>query len=167
MLKSTSDGPIKIYEIYVNRITKEGDWFWTRFNIYFGFNSGALIIIGFLFKSFLEKRTLIEIPVHISIIGCFFSFIGILFAIVWFFITKDGIKWQDKMNDVIVKLEKEVFSNYEMGLYNSILDKKVSGTKKDVVYISLVAVRIFILAWSCLLLSFVYLLSLRVDICLH
>ena len=109
---------LKIYELYLQRIMKEYDLVWIRFKIYLGFNSGVLVVIGFLVKPHLTI-TPINIPNHILGMCILLSIIGIIFSVAWFLVNRDGRRWQLLMNDVIVKVEDLLFEKTECALYNS------------------------------------------------
>src|SRR5690348_15256970 len=110
---------LKVYEIYVNRISKEGDFFWTRFKIYFGFNAGAFLSLGFLIKPYIEKASLNGISTSTSLVGVFLSLIGIIITWVWYLITKDGCRWQSVMNTVIAGIERGLFVDPSKAMYTT------------------------------------------------
>lgn len=147
MLKPATENEIKIYELYLQRIMKEGDWNWARFKIYFGFNSGALIVMGFLLKPYLST-TFQNIPNQLLGIIIILSFIGLFFSISWFFVNLDGRKWQNLMNNVIEKLEFFIFEEKECALYGQIIaNYNTNKIKIDVVDINLYIVFIFLFIW--------------------
>ena len=53
---NVNDKDIKIYEMYLRRIQHAYDLFWIRFKIFFGFNSGVLIIIGLIIQPYLTPN---------------------------------------------------------------------------------------------------------------
>ena len=69
----------KIYELYLQRVREERSLIWDRFKIYFGFNSGVLIVLGFIGKPHLDKLPT-PIPIHILIIIFSLSIIGLIFS---------------------------------------------------------------------------------------
>ena len=112
MLKEkVTENHLKIYELYFQRIMKENDLYWSRFKIYFGFNSGILVAIGFFIKPSILTEPQI-IPEQSIIIIFILSIIGLIFSIAWFLVNKDGKRWQNVMNSVMENVE------------NSILEKK-------------------------------------------
>ena len=154
MLKqNVSDREIRIYELYVNRIMKHYDLRLSHFKIYFGFNSGLLIAIGFLLKTY---TTILEFPNNIPniLLNCIFflSIIGILFTIAWLLVSNDDKKWQLLMNDVIEKIENNLFSNsaLDCALYKQINMKYSDKKKIDIIDVNRYIVIIFFFIWSAL-----------------
>jgi hypothetical protein len=148
--KDILEEELKIYEIYVQRIMKECDLIWSRFKIYFGFNSGALIIIGFLLKPYIS--TLSDISDVLLCILKSLSFLGILFSIAWFLINRNGRKWMLFMNDVLGKVEGTIFEKEDCALYKQINKEyppqtKLYEFKGDTMDISCYISILFIIIW--------------------
>ena len=138
---------LKIYDLYIQRIMKEYDLIWSRFKIYFGFNSGVLVAIGFLVKPHLNTTSL-EIPNHILSMIIILSIFGTIFSVAWFLVNRDGRKWMLLMNNIIGKVEDSIFKETDCALY-----KKINATyleskpKIDVADMNLYVVVVFILIW--------------------
>ena len=113
---------VKIYELYLLRIIKEYDLIWSRFKIYFGFNSGVLVVIVFLVKPHLAA-TPHNIPNHLLGMIILLSIIGIIFSVAWFLVNRDGRKWMLLMSRVIEKVEDSLFEETDCALY-----KKINAT---------------------------------------
>lgn len=134
MLKAgVTDRDIRVYELYLQRVTQEGKWFWSRFNIYFGFNSAVVVVIGYLLKPFIDTACirLTELP-HLFLIPL--TILGLCFSIAWFLININGRKWTLFFNEKVAKVEKEIFEKAEdYGLYVCVKKEySVPALKKDV-----------------------------------
>jgi len=150
ILKSNvSSDEVKIYELYLQRIQKEYDLIWNRFKIYFGFNSGSLVIIGYILSPYFTENCF-NAPDCILWLTFFLGWIGLIFAFAWLSINTNGNKWQDFFNELIKQLEKKLFENLDLAIYHRILKdgvKKRSFLDIDVVHIN-VAVSIgFVFVW--------------------
>ena len=148
----TSD-EVRIYEAYLQRIQKEYDLIWSRFKIYFGFNSGLLVIIGLLLQPYLAS-TYFNVPGHILSVISLLSLIGIIFSIAWLLVNRDGRKWMFLMNDVIEKVESHLFDDVNCALYMKIVEKSKQKTyfmDIDVTAINLILSRIFVIIWLLLI----------------
>ncbi len=127
--KNVTTDEAKIYELYFLRIMKEYDLLWGRFKIYFGFNAGVLVVIGFLLKPYLSTNPF-NIPNPIMYVISGLCFIGIMFSYAWHLVNKDGLRWMLLMNNVIKKAEVSLFQKPSEGLYNKIMEtyeKKKQG----------------------------------------
>lgn len=89
---------LKMYEIYIQRLMKEGDWFWTRYNISFAINSGALVIIGYMLRPSIEDNNYISN--NTTILAIVASVFGILFSLSWYLLAVDGHRWALSRNPV-------------------------------------------------------------------
>jgi len=138
---------VKIYELYLQRIIKEYALIWSRFKIYFGFNSGVLVVIGFLVKPHLAA-TPHNIPNHLLGMIILLSIIGIIFSVAWFLVNKDGRKWMLLMNKVIEKVEDSLFEETDCALYKKINATYLESKRKiDIVDINLYLVVVFFFIW--------------------
>ena len=128
----------------MERIMKEYDLIWSRFKIYFGFCSGVLLVMGFLFQHYLSKPSQFswELGIILILLGVF----GVVFSYLWLLVNLDGRKWQGVMNKVIREVESALFKNPNFGLYHKIEKEGEKNTwwKPDVVSINLVVPIIFI-----------------------
>ena len=119
--KDPNEKEIRIYELYVNRIMKHYDLRLIHFKIYFGFNSGLLLVTGFLLKPYITVLNIQNnFPDIILSSIIFLSIMGILFSFAWFLVSNDDKKWQLLMNEVIGNIEIYLFSENAMdcALYN-------------------------------------------------
>ena len=143
---------IQIYELYLQRIMKEYDLNWNRFKIYFGFNSGVLVVISYLIQPYLST-TFHKIPNQLLGIIFLLSIIGFSFSVFWFLVNLDGRKWQNLMNKAIEKVEASLFEEKDCALYTQINANYLNSKPKiDVVDINIYIMSIFFLIW--LLLAF-------------
>lgn len=142
---------IQIYELYLQRIMKEYDLIMSRFKIHFGFNSGVLVVIGYLIQPY--STTFQNIPKNLLVIIIFLSIIGLLFSVFWYFVNLDGRKWQLLMNEVIEKIEDSLFEEKDCALYKKINENYCNCKPKiDCIDINIYIMGIFFLIW--LLLAF-------------
>jgi len=111
---------LKIYDLYLQRIMKEYDLIWSRFKIYFGFNYGVLLVIGFLVKPHLTTIPR-EIPNNLLVMIIILSFLGFIFSFAWLWVNKDGKKWILLLNDVIANVEDSIFEEKDCALYKKIV----------------------------------------------
>jgi hypothetical protein len=145
---------IKIYDLYLQRVIKEGDFIWSRFKIYFSFNSGALLVIGFFIKPYFNiSQKILDIPDYLFYLIVFLNSIGFLFSLAWFLINLDGMKWQKLMNNIITGVENFIFKEDNYALYINI-NKNLKKTKWvfDVVTINLYIAGLFSIIWLSLIL---------------
>ena len=145
---------LKIYELYLQRIMKEYDLCWSQFKVYFGFNSGVLVVIGFLLRPCLTTTPL-NIPNHILRICVLLSIIGIIFSVAWYLANKDSRRWNHLMNEVIEKVEDSIFEEKNCALYKEInatySKSKKSNLNIDIVDINLYIPIVFFIIWLLLL----------------
>jgi len=83
-----SENAFQMYELYINRHFKEGDWYWSRFKIYLSLNTG-IVVEGILLKDFL-KDIPFNAPIFLWIISSVLFFVGIYLAKVWHKLSEDG-----------------------------------------------------------------------------
>lgn len=156
---------IKIYELYIQRIQKEYDLIWSRFKIYFGFNSGLLVVIGFLFQQYPSIKEIIindgytDLLLLIKWILILIGIVGFGFSICWFFVNYNGKFWQKKMNQVLANIEEELFlkSKINCGMFYTINNTNFCG---DVMNINIILSIIFCIIWIYAIYLIVTLLSL-------
>jgi len=143
---------LKIYQLYLERIMKEYDLIWNRFKIYFGFCSGVLLVMGFLFQHYLGKPS--QASLELGIILIILGVLGGVFSVLWLLVNLDGRRWQVVMNEVIRDVEKALFINTNIALYNKIEEKRKKNPwwKPDVVSINLFVPMIFIVVFIAIVL---------------
>ena len=145
--QDVTENEIKIYELYLQRVLKEYDLNWTRFKIYFGFNSGVLVAVGFIVKPYIYP-TLPSIPDQILWATILLSLIGIMFSFAWLLVNIDGRKWQNFMNKLLEDVEDSLFENSGCALYKQInMTYSNYKYKIDVVDINLYIVGVFFIIW--------------------
>jgi hypothetical protein len=149
MLKNP-ENIMKIYEVYVNRLSQEYDLIWNRFKIYAGVNTGLLIVLSFLLNWY-HPSSLTQISLELKFLIILLSIIGILFAFFWATINLNGKDWMILMNSILANLENEIFLNSENGLFS-----KIRKTAKwyDVVNVNIALSTVFLLFWVAILLLF-------------
>lgn len=144
----TSD-EVRIYEAYLQRIQKEYDLIWSRFKIYFGFNSGLLVIIGYILRPYFTENCF-NSPDCILQLTSILGVIGLIFSLAWHSVNVNGNKWQNFFNERIKELEQVLFDNLKYALHHRIDEK---GEKKesffdiDVVHVNTRLSSIFMVIW--------------------
>jgi len=139
---------VKVYELYLQRIQKEGDLIWSRFKIYLGFNSGILIAMGLLTRETLgATQTNFNIPIHIATIIIAACLAGLILSIAWAQVNSDGRRWQNVMNQEIKKVEGDIFTKEGRGLYTAMIKSTKDNKQIDVVDINIRIAWFFSAAW--------------------
>lgn len=150
---------LKLYELYLQRITTEYNLMWSRFKIYLSLNGGVIASLGFVIGKKEENVHLNSYLGSISEFIYLICFIGFLFSIIWYLINVDSQKWQKLMNETLVQYEKKLSLDDKMGLYTEI-ENKWQGNNKfgfDVVQINNLLPCILVLIW--VLLFFIMILG--------
>lgn len=118
LISENNHGSIEIYRLYIERIMKHYDLRLRHFTIYFGFQSGLVLIFGYLIKPFLmdfpscmNKNLLCAFKV--------IALIGVVFSFAWRFVARNDRKVQLLMNEILEGIEKTLFHNQDLGLYIS------------------------------------------------
>lgn len=145
-----SKNAFQMYELYINRHFKEGDWYWSRFKIYLSLNTGIVVVEGILLKGFLKDLPF-NAPIFLWIISSVLFIVGIYLAKVWQKISKDGRRWQLLIDKYISKLEPQLFEEGG-GLYTAIINeyikkKEQKGKEEDVTDINIRLARFFFWLW--------------------
>ncbi len=148
LLKNPGMENLEIYKLYVERIMKHYDLRLVHFKIYLGFNSGLILVAGYLLKLYLEKNNVvISVPWVFTVV---IPFIGIFFSIAWFLVGKNDRKVQLDMNQIIKNVEEKIFNdNKKLGLYTKI-NEEYRPTKPwgfDIIDINVYMALFFILIW--------------------
>jgi hypothetical protein len=123
---------VKIYELYLQRWAKEADLIWSRFKIYFGFNSIIFVVIGFILKPYIEEtpRDITFIPNFIWLVLLFLSILGCICSIAWFLINRSGRLWQLVIDKALIAIENDIFENpKEKALYKKINENYDFGSE--------------------------------------
>lgn len=125
-----SSDKMKLYEIYVNRIMKHYDLRLSHFNTYFGFNSGLLIIIGFLIQPY-SSSLLFGVPKNLFFALSLLTLLGVFFSLAWLMVSRNDRDVQLQLNEVIGEVEKLIFEEPKFAMYyqinNSYSPKKKWG----------------------------------------
>lgn len=122
---------LNVYELYVQRIMKEGDWIWSRFKIYLGFNSGVIAIMGFITRPYLSGEATI-LPARTLVVVYMLSLIGFVFSVAWYLVNADGAKWQNVMRKKLVEVERGLFKKTDYALFKEIDEVyEASSPKRD------------------------------------
>lgn len=107
---------VEIYKLYIERIMKHYDLRLRHFTIYFGFQSGLVLIFGYLIKPFLmdfpscmNKNLLCAFKV--------IALIGVIFSFAWRFVARNDRDVQLLMNKILEGIEKTLFTNHDLALY--------------------------------------------------
>jgi len=140
----------EMYELYINRHFKEGDWYWSRFKIYLSLNTGIVAVEGILLKDFLKDLPF-NAPIFLWIISSVLFFVGIYLAKVWQKVAADGHRWQLIIVRRISELEPQLFEE-GVGLYTAIRreyeETNVRKAKEeDVTDINIRLARFFFCLW--------------------
>jgi len=137
-----------MYELYINRHMKEGDWMWSRFKIYLSLNTGVVALAGLLFNPYLDKLPF-NAPVCLWVISSVLFFVGAYLANVWVRVNKDGFRWQRIIDEHIAALEPQFFENG--GLYTTIVKRddetKVQKKDQDIARVNIRLARFFFWLW--------------------
>jgi hypothetical protein len=150
---------VELYKLYIKRHMKEGDWMWTRFQLYLSLNIGAVALVGILLKDFLEKLPF-NVPLWLWAFNCVVFIIAAYLARAWQRVCEDGARWQLIIDKRIAALEPALFQEGE-GLYTVIVREGTTtlSSQRDVANISSRIARLFFILW---LVSFVLSLILFV-----
>ncbi|MEW6240065.1 MAG: hypothetical protein AB1564_04585 [Chloroflexota bacterium] len=148
----------KIYELYLQRIMKEGDWYWTRFNIFMTLNIGALAALGFVFKDHLVDIASIPISMWLATAGI--ATVGFQLSKAWKAISVNGRFWQATMTSELAQIES-ILNQAHVDLFSRIdnIDKETRNKKVDVVDTSTKVANFFSIIWLAILLISVILIA--------
>ena len=160
--EETNDKDLKIYDMYITRIEYEGNLFWSRFKIFFGFNSAILLIIGYLAQPHLTPDCF-DFPKCVLITSSLLSIVGFIFSIIWKKSIEDGKKWVLFFNGKISNIEMIIFKKKQYAIYTGINEKyNKQKIKTDVMDLAIYVSDIFIVIWFGLIILFSH--SLLFDI---
>ena len=141
------DTNLKAYDLYLQRIMLENNLIWSRFKIYLSINVGAFAAVSLLFKEYIKN--LLSFPYWLWILVFVISIVGYFLSTYWKSVNKDGIRWQQLMNEHLKKIEDEI-PNESINLYNSIINASKSSTVKDqedVVDTNVKVANLFLILW--------------------
>ena len=146
--KETSEHELKIYDLYIQRIMKEYDHIWGRFKIYFAFNTGVFIAMGFFLAPIVYAEAFPFLPSTSWLILTILSVLGLVFSNKWKGANLDSKRWMLFMNNVLKKIEESVFVNLDLALYYGTQEEYEKGSesdpkKKDVIDINIEVSDIF------------------------
>jgi hypothetical protein len=140
LLNNPGKEDLGIYSLYVERIKKHYDLRLVHFKIYLGFNSGLILVVGYLLKN--DKKL-------ISSTFPFIPVLGILLSLAWFFVARNDRKVQLNMNETLELVEKKILKKEKLGLFYRI-NKMYSPKKKmglDVIDINVYIPILFLVVW--------------------
>jgi hypothetical protein len=100
---SDREACLKMYELYVRRISEEGDWYRSRFRIYLSLNAGLLLAFIFLFKEELKAFELV--PLTTAILMAILGIVGFYLSKAWRVVARDGAGWQRFIHERLAKIE--------------------------------------------------------------
>lgn len=150
--ENARDEEIKIYELLCQRIMKAYDQMSSHFSLYLSFNTGGLVVFGFLVQPHLGGKEVPSLLVQILSVVCFFGF---LFTLAWLFIMRDDRRWQLLINKVLGNVERHIFEDKESALYTKINEEYSPETKPlrdwrqpDATDINIVTPAIFLFIWA-------------------
>jgi hypothetical protein len=153
-LNSPDEKDINIYTLYVERINKHYDLRLQHFKIYFGFNTGLFLIVGYLLNLYLK-----DLSPDIRCIFILIPFIGLLFSLAWTVVTRKDRRAQLYMNQILGDMEKEIFKEDKdrLGLYSKINKDYPPQTKFgfDIIDINFYMACMFFSIW---VISFIFVL---------
>lgn len=107
----------------------EGDLIWSRFKIYLSLNIGAIAVIAFFLKEFIDK--LHQSPPWLWLVILGVSIIGRYLSITWESVNADGGRWQLHIDERIANLEKRM-NEEGVTLYSDILSEYYSTKEKQI-----------------------------------
>jgi hypothetical protein len=141
---------VDIYKLYVERIKKHYDLRLEHFKIYLGFNSGLILVAGYLLKLYLESN---EGVLSSAFLFKVISIAGIVFSTAWCRVARSDRKDQLVMNKILGDVEKEILENKRLGLYIRINEIYPPERKYgvDVIDINVYMSFFFILIWTLVL----------------
>jgi hypothetical protein len=143
-----SENAFQMYKLYINRHMKEGDWMWSRFKIYLSLNTGVVVLVGLLFKEYLDKLPF-NAPIWLWVISFVLFIVGAYLANVWQRVCEDGCRWQRIIDEHIAALEPELFG--KGGLYTTIVKKdeetKCQKKEQDVARVNIRLAQFFFWLW--------------------
>jgi hypothetical protein len=154
LLNNPGKEDLEIYNLYVERIKKHYDLRLTHFKIYLGFNSGLILVAGYLLKLYLENNK--------SFISSTFPFIpilGMFFSLAWFLVAINDRKVQLDINKTLADVEKEILKDEKLGLFHRINEEYSNKNKFEIdiidinVYIAFFFYVIWLFARFCIFLS--------------
>jgi len=137
---------IKVYELYIQRVVKEGDLVWSRFKIYLGFNSGALVAVGVLLRDVFKGGASFDVGLHTGLAVIVLCIAGVVLSVAWVMVNRDGRWWQSVMNEEVRKVEASIYQDQNRGLYTAIIEGG-SGRWQDVVSVNVYTAWFFVFAW--------------------
>jgi len=152
LLNNPGKEDLGLYSLYVERIKKHYDLRLVHFKIYLGFNSGLILVVGYLLKLYLESN-----KTFILSNFTFIPLLGMFFSIAWLLVAYNDRKVQLDMNEILADIEKEILKNKELGLYYRI-NKEYPPKKKmglDIIDINCYIAFLFLVAW-CLAYLFLF-----------
>ncbi len=115
------DTIVKLYELWLARSIKEGDWIYERKKIYLGLITLCATGVGavFLFVLTLDPPSTFRIGLAV-IGGALLSILGFAISRQMQEVDRDGREWQRFFTLKLAQLENEIFDRGECGLANSI-----------------------------------------------
>lgn len=101
--KSDREVCLKVYELYVQRISNEGDRYRSRFRTYLSLNMGLLVALIFLFKEELKAFELV--PFTSALLMAIPGIVGFYLSKAWRVAANDGARWQRFIHERLAKIE--------------------------------------------------------------
>ena len=142
MSRSENDELLKIYELYLNRMAKEGEYYWSRFNSYLTLNTGALVVTGY----FLQGREGVFTEANIWLLG----FIALIAAFSlglsssWMDAGKYGSENRSVISRKLIEIEQQM-SISGSDLYSCFLRHKYDCP--NIVETNIYIARLFSVLW--------------------
>lgn len=96
----------EIYKMYAERLKTEGDWIWSRFQIYMTLNTAAFAAIGLIFgnmKLDFSAEDLVRLAIIVAT-----SILGRQLAIEWTNVNRDGRFWQNVFTWHAAQIERKL-----------------------------------------------------------
>jgi len=143
-LANDTQAQLKVYELYITRLTKEGEWYWARFNIFLGINTAAFAAVGFFLRD--DFRRLGETPLGVSCAVAIVAFAGFVLSSAWKAVNIDGTHWQAFMIAKLAEIEI-MLSQGHVDLFLKIQAEYESRLDKDVVNVAVRVARFFQVMW--------------------
>ena len=116
-----------------------------HFKIYLGFNSGLILVAGYLLKLSLENNntfisSTLPFILPIPILGMFFS-------LAWFLVANNDREVQLNMNKTLEDIENEIFKDEKLGLFHNINKYYSTKDKIDIIDINVYIAFFFYVIW--------------------
>lgn len=154
---------VPIYTSYVTRLTEHYKIGLQQFQIYFGFNAGLFVLLGFVLKPFVEPQltsvttgattTSFAFPPKILLVVLVAtSLVGLVLTRHWRAVMRNSMQLQLHFNETLELWEKRLLKSADEGLYSrlNVLYPPSERPKDDLIDINVRVTWVFTWVWSLL-----------------